>query len=381
VYLERSCSRHGAERLLLEASGTFFDRQAAAQAAAPRGGHARVHVFPEGKFRVEHPAAAIVLEITDDCNETCSTCIAGSYEGAGNYKSVEQVGRMLQKVVACQGIPDVVFVSGGEPTIHPHLFEILDLVYAVGVEHVVLISNGRRFAQEADFASHLKSNYPLLEVYLQFDTFDSDLLIELRGHDLSAIRRAAIDHLASAGVMTTLVAIVQYGKSFETVGSTVEFAASMPNIRGVQFQPLRATGRHAGRPPAVNAPSVGGVVRALASQVSFVGPTDILPHPLGPGTLAIGYWDRSSWTSVTQVRLHQNADRPRFLDSPAPGDIGDFRISIVCYLDRFNWRSDQVAFSPIQVVTEAGELMPLDLYYLLGDSTATAVPVTLRTSA
>jgi hypothetical protein len=65
----------------------------------------------------------------------------------------------------------------------------------------------------------------------------------------------------------------------------------------------------------------------------------------------------------------------------ARADIGDFRISIVCYLDRFNWRSDQVAFSPVQVVTPSGDLLPLDVYYLLGDSAATSVPLKSRPSA
>jgi hypothetical protein len=166
--------------------------------------------------------------------------------------------------------------------------------------------------------------------------------------------------------LTTLVAIVQYGKSFETVGSTVEFAASVPNIRGGQFQLLRATGRHAGPGSVGVAPSVGGLVRALAFQADFVHPADILPHPLGPGTLAIGYWDRGTWEPVTQLRLAEESSAPSFLAPPTPGDIGDFRISIVCYLDRFNWRSDQVAFSPVQIVTPSGDVMPLDLYYLLG---------------
>lgn len=378
VYLQRSCARHGTERLLLESSGSFFDRQLSVQAAAPPGFTRRAHIFPEGRFVVQHPAAAVVLEITDDCNLTCSTCIAGSYEGAGNYKAPEQIRRMLQSVVAIQGVPDLVFVSGGEPTIHPRLFDILDHIYAAGVGHVVLISNGKRLAEDSSFAAQLKTNYPMLEVFLQFDTFDPDLLIELRGHDLSGIRRSAIDNLATFGVMTTLVAIVQHGRSLETVGSTVEFAATLPNVRGVQFQPLRATGRHSGTGPMDRAPSVGDVVRSVASQVSFVHPPDILPHPLGPGTLAIGYWERTSWTAVTQVLM---SNSPKFLDLPAGGDPGAFRISIVCYLDRDNWRSDQVAFSPVQVVTAAGELMPLDLYYLLGDGVASSVPVTLRTSA
>jgi hypothetical protein len=266
-----------------------------------------------------------------------------------------------------------VFVSGGEPTIHPDLWRIIEVVYEHGAEHVVLISNGRRFAEEPHLVRRLKKSFPELEVFLQFDTFDADLLVDLRGVDLSDIRREAIKHLAAAGVYTTLVAIVKEGQSIDEIGATVEFALTMPNIRGVQFQPLRATGRHAeGTPLAGAAPTVGGVVRALSDQLDFVSPADVIPHPLAPGTIAVGYWDRKSRRPITSAVVGTPSGHLPNLIAPPPMDqVADdpFRVLVVCYLDKFNWRSDLVSNSPIQVLTRSGVLMPLDLYYLFGEST------------
>ena len=42
------------------------------------------------------------------------------------HRSLAEVERMLDALVASEGEPDLVQISGGEPTIHPQIFEILD---------------------------------------------------------------------------------------------------------------------------------------------------------------------------------------------------------------------------------------------------------------
>ena len=42
------------------------------------------------------------------------------------YRSLDQIERMLDAVVRNEGEPDVVQISGGEPTIHPDFFAVLD---------------------------------------------------------------------------------------------------------------------------------------------------------------------------------------------------------------------------------------------------------------
>ena len=42
-------------------------------------------------------------------------------------RSLEQIEFMLNKIIENEGEPDIVQISGGEPTIHPDFFKILDL--------------------------------------------------------------------------------------------------------------------------------------------------------------------------------------------------------------------------------------------------------------
>ena len=44
--------------------------------------------------------------------------------------------------------PDVVQISGGEPTLHPEFFKVLDLAKARPIRHLMINTNGVRIAQE-----------------------------------------------------------------------------------------------------------------------------------------------------------------------------------------------------------------------------------------
>src|SRR4051795_6609380 len=127
-------------------------------------------------------------------------------------------------LVASEGEPDLVQISGGEPTIHPHFFEILDAVKLRPIRHVMINTNGVRIAQDHAFVERLASYAPRLEVYLQFDSLSDDALMDLRGAKLSRIRQQALEALERVGLATTLVAVVKRGVNDQEVADIVRHA-------------------------------------------------------------------------------------------------------------------------------------------------------------
>ena len=98
-------------------------------------------------------------------------------------------------LVRNEGQPDIVQISGGEPTIHPQFFEILDAAKRRPIKHLMVNTNGVRLAHDDGFAERLAGYLPGLEVYLQFDSFERDALLELRGADLRTVRVRALERL------------------------------------------------------------------------------------------------------------------------------------------------------------------------------------------
>jgi len=131
-----------------------------------------------------------VIEITDHCNLQCPICYASSGPGREQYRSVDHVQRMIDAVVRNEGQPDVVQISGGEPTLHPEFFAILDRAKAAPIRHLMINTNGLRIANDEAFANRLAGYMPDFEVYLQFDSFERAALMELRGADLRDVTSA-----------------------------------------------------------------------------------------------------------------------------------------------------------------------------------------------
>jgi len=76
-------------------------------------------------------------------------------------------------------------LSGGEPTLHPEFFAILDAARARPIHHLMINTNGLRLAREPDFVARLATYQPGIEIYLQFDSLHDAVLQQLRGADLA----------------------------------------------------------------------------------------------------------------------------------------------------------------------------------------------------
>ena len=63
-------------------------------------------------------------------------------------------------------------ISGGEPTLHPDFFAILDRAKAAPIRHLMVNTNGVRIAHDEEFAKRLAGYMPDFEVYLQFDSLE-----------------------------------------------------------------------------------------------------------------------------------------------------------------------------------------------------------------
>jgi 7,8-dihydro-6-hydroxymethylpterin dimethyltransferase len=153
--------------------------------------------------------------------------------------SIEQVSRMMDFFQDAEsGKAEVLQVSGGEPTDHPQVLEILKLAMTKGFKCVMLNTNGLRLAEEESFVRTLSQLGAGFEVYLQFDGFDREACKELRGADLIDTKRKAVEHLVRHRVPTTLVATIKQGVNDHEIGQVIEFGLNTDYIRGINFQPL-----------------------------------------------------------------------------------------------------------------------------------------------
>jgi len=247
VYLLKRCPIHGAERVLMADDIDYYRRCREVFLKPPEmPRHYNMPVRWDCPYDCglctdhEQHSCLTLIEITDHCNLECPICYAASGPGRPQYRSLQQIEAMLDAVVSNEVRPDVVQISGGEPTLHPDFFRILDLAKQRPIQHLMLNTNGIRIAREDGFAEKLADYMPDFEIYLQFDSFESRPLLDLRGADLRSVRAEAIGKLNRLGVSTTLVVTLKKGLNDGEIGAIIDWALQQPCVRGVVLQPVQA---------------------------------------------------------------------------------------------------------------------------------------------
>ncbi len=296
VYMLKRCPQHGFERVLVADDVDYYRRCREVFIKPPempdRYNTPIKHGCPYDCGLCpdhEQHSCLSLLEICDACNLSCPVCYAQSGTHRTEFKSLDQIGRMLDCIASNEAEPDIVQVSGGEPTLHPQFFEVLDAARRRPIRHLMVNTNGIRIAQDAAFAERLASYMPKFELYLQFDSLHREPLMQLRGADLRNIRAKALERLNQLGVSTTLVVTVERGVNDGQLGEIVDYALRQPCVRGVTFQPVQQAGRLGNYDSAVHRLTLTEVRRRILEQTSVFKPEDLIPVPCHPDSLAMGY--------------------------------------------------------------------------------------------
>ncbi len=295
VYMLKTCPEHGREKVLISTDIAYYKktRDFNKPGDMPRKFGMKVErgcPYDCGLCSDhEQHSCVSIIELTDRCNLTCPTCYASSSPSHGRHRTLAEIERMLDIVVASEGEPDVVQLSGGEPTLHPDFFTVMDMAKARPIRHLMINTNGLRIAREPAFAARLAAYMPGIEVYLQFDSLRAEPLVSLRGEDLRTVREQAIAALNAHNISTTLVVTLQKGLNNAEIGDILAYARRQPCVRGVTFQPTQAAGRTEHFDPARDRITLSEVRQAILDQSDIFAPEDLVPVPCHPDAIMMGY--------------------------------------------------------------------------------------------
>jgi uncharacterized radical SAM superfamily Fe-S cluster-containing enzyme len=414
VWYQKRCPQHGIQTTLVSTDAAYWklckdylkpgDRPLSLQSRTQYGCPYDCGLCPDHE---QHSCLALI-DINEHCNLTCPVCFADSSPAREQQLPLATIERMLDALVASEGEPDLVQLSGGEPTLHPELFAILDAVRARPVRHVMINTNGLRIAREPDFVARLAEQKRGLEIYLQFDSLQRDALMNLRGADLRGVRRAALENLERHGISTTLVVTVKRGVNDDEIGEIVRHALEWRCVRGVTFQPVQDAGRNENFDKQRDRIVLSEIRQRIVEDSGVFGPDDMIPLPCNPESIAIAYGLRNGAKVVPLMSLlpreeliaslpnaitfekqplllrkfmelfslssgPQNAGErmaellcclPQVPVPPGIGYENVFRVVIVQFMDRFNFCVGGVKRSCIHFVTPAGQIIPFDTYNL-----------------
>jgi 7,8-dihydro-6-hydroxymethylpterin dimethyltransferase len=415
VFLTKRCPQHGAEKVLIADDIDYYQRSREVFIKPPE--MPVVYNTPvkwgcpyDCGLCTDHEqhSCLSLVEINDYCNLQCPICYAESGPYRQQHRGLAQIEAMLDAVVRNEGEPDVVQISGGEPTLHPDFFTVLDMAKARPIRHLMVNTNGIRIAREEEFARRLADYLPGFEVYLQFDSFEEQALQALRGADLRQVREQALERLNRLGISTTLVVTLKKGLNDGEIGRIIDYALKQPCVRGVTLQPIQAAGRLEAYDPASDRLTLTEVRRKILEQTGVFQAEDIIPVPCHPDSLAMAYalklgdqvipltslidpqilisgsrntimYEQDDQLQAQIFKLFATNHSPQsgaatlrdllccLPQAAAPEGLGYeniFRIIIMQFIDAYSFDVRSVKKTCVHIVHPDGRLIPFDTYNL-----------------
>lgn len=251
VWMEKSCREHGYFKELISPdvdvymemfTYRFGDGQGVSNPIVPDGKRC-----PEdcGICNMHHSHTALAnVDLTNRCDMTCPVCFANA--SAAGYvcePDLVDIRRMLQNLRDMKPVPaKVVQFSGGEPTIHPQWFKILEMARDLGFWHIQAAHNGKNLSNY-EFAKRSKEA-GLHTIYLQFDGVTDDVQFKTRAERIMDTKRKVIENARKVGLRVVLVPTLIKGVNDHQVGDIIRFAIeNVDVITGISFQPVCFSGR------------------------------------------------------------------------------------------------------------------------------------------
>ena len=129
--------------------------------------------------------------------------------GAWPLSSADDAVRAVETAIEREaGRLDVVMLSGGEPTVHPQIRELIERLCELPITRILLNTNGVRLANEDALLEFIAGLRDRVEIYLQYDGQREATHETLRGLDLREIKARVVAKLSAARIFTTLVMTV-----------------------------------------------------------------------------------------------------------------------------------------------------------------------------
>lgn len=341
VWLERGCPSHGLVRTLYDEDPeilAYLEEWTAPTKAHIPDVAANFDPIPSAYERglpeMQTQHTCILLEdIAETCNLRCPTCFTDSSPDLQNVVAVADVlANVDQRLERENGRIDVLMLSGGEPTLHPQLAELIAELVARPITRILVNSNGIRLATDDGLLGLLTQYRDRVEVYLQYDGLSLAAHRHHRGGDLRRTKAAALQRLSECEIFTTLVMTVALGVNDSEIGDVVMLAMDTPYVGGVSIQPQFGSGRSGYIDP-LDRLTHTGVLKRLGPQTNnMVTWRDLTALPCShPHCCSVGYMirdDGGQWQSLVSLIGHDNLKAKlglvanRIADTELPAELG-----------------------------------------------------------
>ncbi|MCP4217743.1 MAG: radical SAM protein [bacterium] len=245
VYMERMCVARGTRRVRIAADAQWYIERMKqlpriSAVAEPRESKQGCP-FDCGPCTWHSNGLRLpVFSITNDCNLDCPKCFTYNRPDKKYFKSVEETRQIIRHITAQSDGLQLINLTGGEPTLHPDLFEIIEACRHPKIQRITMNTNGLRLAQDFSFAQKIKETG--IQLVLSLDTLQAETSRLIHGKDITNEKEKALETLERLDIPTTILTVCIDGVNHTETAGIVDTYIRKNFVRSVTIQNMTYTG-------------------------------------------------------------------------------------------------------------------------------------------
>ena len=181
-----------------------------------------------------------VFSITNDCNLDCPKCFTYNRPDAKYYKSVDDTKKIINEIIRQTGSVQLINLTGGEPTLHPDLFEIIETCRHEGIKRITMNTNGLKLAADKEFAKKIKESG--VQLVLSLDTLNPEISKIIYGKDIVTQKLKALEYIEELDIPTTILSVAIKNLNENDIADIATIYLKKDFVRSMTIQNMTFTG-------------------------------------------------------------------------------------------------------------------------------------------
>lgn len=246
IYMRKSCPEHGRQDVLIASDAAWYREVMAypAELAPPQATRAVANGCPYdcGACSSHQQRTYLpVVPITSACNLDCPICYTINRNDQAYYMPVSEFEQILDSVQRNNPGLKLINFTGGEPTLHPQLSDIIRLCHEAGIARTTISTHGMTFLRNEELLAELAELDA--RIVLSFNSFEAEAWRNMVGSNVLKPKLKVLELLEKYKVDTTLIPVLALGCNEHEIGRLVEFTLQKDFIRSLEIHTMTFTGQ------------------------------------------------------------------------------------------------------------------------------------------
>ena len=247
IVMRKRCAQHGEQEILLSSDALWYHRNERFSAALKPPVTVRKQVeagcpFDCGACTSHQQSVYLpVIPITSACNLDCPICYTINKNDGAFHMSLAEFREILGVIRRNDPAMKIINLTGGEPTRHPQLREIVRACHEAGIHRVTISTHGLSFIHDEGLLKDLAALRA--RIVLSFNSFDEETNKRMIGANVYKAKMRVLEQLAKHDVDTTLIPVLALGVNDHEIGRLIELALENAFIRSLEIHTMTFTGQ------------------------------------------------------------------------------------------------------------------------------------------